>query len=226
MAFDGIKPEILFLAAQNRFENSRVFYEEHKQELKDGFTVPMRQIAAQIAEQLHKADDKIMTDPVKMVSRFFRDTRYSKDKHLYRDNLWAMFMRNKHEWENYPCMWFEVTQSFWSYGVGMFWVDATYLELYRKALLERPQEFLKAIRAVEKTGAICSPEFYKKPKPGNPIPEVEPYYNIKYLSFMVQRTDFQTLENEALIDELKKIYKSFEGLYLFLKSVSDERAML
>ena len=120
MAYNGIKPDVLFLAAQNRFENSRMFYEEHKQELKEGFTIPMRQIAAEIVPQIYEIDDKVMTDPVKMVSRFFRDTRYSKDKHLYRDNLWIMFMRNKHEWQNYPCMWFEVTQNFWSYGVGMF----------------------------------------------------------------------------------------------------------
>ncbi len=226
MAYNGIKPDVLFLAAQNRFENSRAFYEAHKQELKEGFTIPMRQIAAEISAQLYEADDRVMTDPVKMVARIYRDSRRTKDKSLYRDNLWIMFMRNKHEWQNYPCMWFEVTQNFWSYGVGMFWVDATYLELYRKALIERPQEFLKAVKDVEKTGALYSPDFYKKAKPGNPIPEIEPYYNIRYLSFMKQRTDFKTLESEALIDELKEIYKNFEGMYLFLKSVSDERAML
>lgn len=226
MAYNGIKPDVLFLAAQNRFENSRAFYEEHKQELKEGFTIPMRQIAAEIVPQIYDIDDKVMTDPVKMVSRFFRDTRYSKDKHLYRDNLWVMFMRNKHEWQQYPCMWFEVTQNYWSYGVGMFWVDATYLELYRKALIERPQEFLKAVKAAEKVGGLYSPEFYKKPKPGNPIPEIEPYYHIKDMHFIAQRTDFETLEREELIDELKGIYKGFESLYLFLKSISDERAML
>ena len=226
MSYNGIEPDTLFLAAQNRFENSRIFYEEHKQELKDGFTVPMRQIAAEIVPQIYDIDDKVMTNPVRMVSRFFRDTRYSKDKHLYRDNLWVMFMRNKHEWQQYPCMWFEVTQNYWSYGVGMFWVDATYLELYRKALLERPQEFLKAVEACEKTGAMYCPEFYKKQKPGNPIPEIEPYYNIKDMHFIAQRTDFETLQSEALIDELKEVYKNFSGMYTFLKSISDERAML
>lgn len=226
MSYNGIKPDILFLAAQNRFENSRIFYEEHKQELKDDFTVPMRQIAAEIVPQIYDIDDKVMTNPVRMVSRFFRDTRYSKDKHLYRDNLWVMFMRNKHEWQQYPCMWFEVTQNYWSYGVGMFWVDATYLELYRKALLERPQEFLKAVEDCEKAGAMYCPEFYKKAKPGNPIPEIEPYYNIKDMHFIAQRTDFETLQSEALIDELKAVYKNFSGMYTFLKSISDERAML
>ena len=41
MKYDGIFPETLALMAQNRFENSKAFYEEHKQELKDGFTVPL-----------------------------------------------------------------------------------------------------------------------------------------------------------------------------------------
>ena len=226
MAYNGITPDILFLAAQNRFENSRMFYEEHKKELKEGFTIPMRQIAAEIAPLIYEIDDKVMTDPVKMVSRFFRDTRYSKDKHLYRDNLWVMFMRNKHEWQQYPCMWFEVTQNYWSYGVGMFWTDATYLELYRKALIERPQEFLKAVEAAEKAGAVYSPEFYKRPKPGNPIPEIEPYYHIKDMCFIAQRTDFETLQSEKLIDELREVYKNFSGMYTFLKSISDERTML
>lgn len=226
MAYDGITADTLFLAAQNKFENSRDFYEQHKEELKAGFTVPMRQIAAHVVSQIGGIDDKMVTDPVKMVCRLYRDTRFSKNKHLYRDNMWTMFMRNKHEWPMYPCMWFEVTQDFWSYGVGMFWVDAAYLEIYRKALLERPDEFLKAVADVEKTGAQYRPELYKKHKPGDPIPEIEPYYDVKYMSFMRQRTDFKTLETEALFDELTDIYKNFSGMYTFLKSVADERAML
>lgn len=227
MPYKGIKPDVLFLAAQNRFENSRIFYEQHKQELKDGFTEPMRQIAREIGGQIAaQTDEKIMTDPVKMVSRFFRDTRFSKDKHLYRDNLWIMFMRNKYEWPQYPCMWFEVTQNFWSCGVGMFRVDAAYLELYRKALLERPEEFLQAAAQVQKSGAVFYPEYYKKKKSGEPLPETEPYYNIKYMSFMAQRTDFETLEKPQLLDELGGIYSQFSAMYSFLKSISDERAML
>ena len=64
MEYRGISPDILFLADQNRFENSKAFYEEHKQELKEGFTVPMRQIAASLTEQMYLLDDKIMTNPV------------------------------------------------------------------------------------------------------------------------------------------------------------------
>ena len=141
--------------AQNRFENSKSFYEEHKQELKDGFTVPLRQIAMALGSKVFALDDMIVTDPVRMVSRIRRDNRYTKDKSLYRDHLWVMFMRNKHEWMNYPCMWFEVNQDCWGYGVGTYYADAQFLELYRKTLLERPKEFLDAVHRAENTGAGC-----------------------------------------------------------------------
>lgn len=212
--------------AQNRFENSKSFYEKHKQELKDGFTVPLRQIAMALGSKVFALDDMIVTDPVRMVSRIRRDNRYTKDKSLYRDHLWVMFMRNKHEWMNYPCMWFEVNQDCWGYGVGTYYADAQFLELYRKALLERPNEFLDAVHRAENTGAECLNIYYKKKKPGNPTAEIEPYYNIKSLGYMKIRTDFKTLESEKVIDEVGRAFDEFAGLYLFLKSVADERTML
>lgn len=212
--------------AQNRFENSKAFYEEHKQELKDGFTVPLRQIAMALVGKMFELDDMIVTDPVRMVSRIRRDNRYTKDKSLYRDHLWVMFMRNKHEWFNYPCMWFEVDQDCWGYGVGTYYVDAQFLELYRKALRERPQEFLKAVKRVENTGAACLNTYYKKRKPGDPIPEIEPYYDIKSLGYMAVRTDFKTLQSEKVIEEVGKAFDEYSELFLFLKSVADERTML
>lgn len=226
MKYDGIFPDTLALMAQNRFENSKSFYEEHKQELKDGFTVPLRQIAMALGSKVYALDDMIVTDPVRMVSRIRRDNRYTKDKSLYRDHLWVMFMRNKHEWINYPCMWFEVNQDCWGYGVGTYYADAQFLELYRKALLERPKEFLDAVHRAENTGAECLNIYYKKQKPGNPTAEIEPYYNIKTLGYMKIRTDFKTLESEKVIDEVGRTFDEFAGLYLFLKSVADERTML
>ncbi len=224
--YDGIFPDVLFLMAQNRFENSKAFYEEHKQELKDKFTIPLRQIAGAMSGRMLALDDQMMSDPVKMVSRIRRDNRYTKDKSMYRDHLWIMFMRNKHQWTCYPCMWMEVEQESWGYGIGMYFADAKYLELFRKALLERPQEFLDAVKDAESTGARMYSDYYKKQKPGNPIPEIEPYFNIKNFGFIITRTDFETLQSDKVLKELDRDFEKFEKMYTFLKSVADERTML
>ena len=42
--FKGISPESVELLCINRFNDSKTFYEEHKEELKQKITVPLRQM--------------------------------------------------------------------------------------------------------------------------------------------------------------------------------------
>lgn len=112
--YKGITQDTLFLMQLNRFNDSKAFYEENKEKIKANMTVPMRQIAASLSDMMLDIDPFMNTVPTKMVSRVRRDTRYTHDKHLYRENMWIMFMRPKKEWHMYPCMWFEVTPGAWS----------------------------------------------------------------------------------------------------------------
>lgn len=93
--FKGITRDTLFLMQLNRFNDSKAFYEENKEKIKADMTVPMRQIAAAFGDMMLKIDPFMNTVPTKMVSRVRRDTRYTHDKHLYRENMWIMFMRPK-----------------------------------------------------------------------------------------------------------------------------------
>lgn len=127
--FKGITQDTLFLMQLNRFNDSKAFYEENKEKIKANMTVPMRQIAASLSDMMLDIDPFMNTIPTKMVSRVRRDTRYTHDKHLYRENMWIMFMRPKKEWHMYPCMWFEVTPQAWSCGVGTYEVSADYMEV-------------------------------------------------------------------------------------------------
>lgn len=93
--FKGITQDTLFLMQLNRFNDSKAFYEENKEKIKANMTVPMRQIAASLSDMMLDIDPFMNTIPTKMVSRVRRDTRYTHDKHLYRENMWIMFMRPK-----------------------------------------------------------------------------------------------------------------------------------
>ena len=52
MEYKGITPEALFLLADNRFRNSKEYYESRKEEIKSGVTEPMRQLAGLIGGEL------------------------------------------------------------------------------------------------------------------------------------------------------------------------------
>jgi YidC/Oxa1 family membrane protein insertase len=130
--YDGIKPEILMLLSENRFRNSRDFYEENKKKIKEGITIPLQQIICALSDTIIEIDEDIPIIPQKMVSRVRRDTRYTKDKHMYRENLWTMFTRDKHSLPHFPCMWFEVAQNGYSGGVGTYYAPPRMMELYRQ----------------------------------------------------------------------------------------------
>lgn len=219
--FKGINPEILFLLAENRFRDSKPFYEEHKEKLKQGITLPMRELAGIIGEELLSLDPLLNTVPWKMVSRIRRDTRYTKDKSLYRENVWIMFMRDKHKWHNYPCFWFEVTPSNYSMGVGFFGDDSGLYRVFRKNLREKTEEFLKCAKKCEKTGAALFGKEYKRAMPDCPK-GLEKYYNRKDFGYILFSNTLSDLKDDTILDIIRKNFKAFSPMYSFMLDVSDE----
>ncbi|MBQ6931952.1 MAG: DUF2461 domain-containing protein [Clostridia bacterium] len=218
--YNGITPEMLMLLSENRFRNSREFYEEHKKQIKEGITIPMQQVICALADTIGEIDGEIPIVPTKMVSRVRRDTRFTKDKRLYRENLWAMFMRDKRELPYFPCMWFEVAQNGYSGGVGTYDAPPRFMELYREEIVSRPDDFYDAVILAERAGAVFSGDFYKKSKTGCPMAVLEPYYNVKSLYFSFYFPNLNELGDSAFIEKIRPIYASFGPLYSFLLDVA------
>ena len=220
--YDGITVETLMLMSENAFRDSRDFYEQNKETLKKGMTIPIRQVIEALADTIIDIDPQIPIDPVRMVSRIRRDTRFSKNKHLYRENLWAMFMRDKHELPYYPCMWFEVSPESYSGGVGVYDAPPALMEIFRRHLTERPKAFEKAAGAAEKAGAVYHCESYKKEKPGCPNDKLTRFYNAKHFYFIYSFPDVRQLATPDFIEDIRGIYQQLKPLYRFLLSVSEE----
>ena len=218
--YDGITPETLMLLSENRFRNSKDFYEENKKKLKEGITIPMQQIICALADTIIEIDEDIPISPQKMVSRIRRDTRFTKDKRLYRENLWTMFTRDKHDLPHFPCMWFEVAQNGYSGGVGTYYAPPRMMELFREEIIARPDEFYDAVILAERSGAVLHGDFYKKPKPGCPMPVLEPYFNSKSLCFIFYFSNLNELSDSAFIEKVRPIYRAFKPFYDFLIDVA------
>ena len=119
--YKGITPEAIELLSLNRFNDSKAFYEEHKEEIKQGAIIPMRQIVLDVSDLVCDIDPLMDTNPVYIVSRIRRDTRRTKSKMLYRENLWLMLRRNKFQYPFAPFYWFEFLPQGYAFGLGM-WV--------------------------------------------------------------------------------------------------------
>ncbi len=220
--YDGITSDTFWLLGQNKFNNSKEFYEANKAAINRLAIYPMRQIAQILAEDMMKIDEKMNLIPTKMVSRIRRDTRFSKNKTLYRENVWIKFMRPKAEWPVYPCFWFEIQPQGYFYGVSCFNANPRYMAFYRKALLERTGSFECAAVSAEAVGADFYADYYKKEKEADIPDNLKKYYNVKSMYFMAKATDLSVLKNESIITELKAAYAKLAPMYQFLKVVADE----
>lgn len=150
--YRGITPDALWLLAENRFQNSKEFYESKKTAIKEQVLIPMQQICAALADMMEKIDGKISVIPSRMISRIRRDTRFTKDKTLYREHVWATFVRPKKEFPCSPAFWFEITPQGYTCGVGYYCTTPQLMQAYRDAILADPAAFRRAVRKAERAG--------------------------------------------------------------------------
>jgi len=222
--FTGIPSEGLHLLAQNKFENSKDFYEANKAQLKALVFTPLQQVVEDLADGFAGLDPKMNLLPGRIISRARRDTRFAKEKHLYRDNIWITFTRPKEEPMLWPCMWFEVKpeQGEWNAGVCIYGATPAYMQHVRTRIENDAEAFLAAANEAITAGAVMQPELFKKERfPDAPL-SLKPYLNAKSFIFMYTSTDLGLLARPALVDELRRLYAAYGSMYSWLLQAAQE----
>jgi len=222
MSYTGITADALFLLSRNRFEDSKEFYDAHKAQIKQQVFLPLSQIMEELAEDFVKLDPQMLLMPSKMMSRVRRDTRFTKEKHMYRDSVWIMFMRPKDEYPFlWPCMWFEIKpgEGFWSAGVCVYDPAPKFMQFLRERF---DDGFLRAASTAIKGGAVLQTDPYKRDRAPDVPENLKPYLNAK--SFMFKHTceDLMMLESRAMIDRLRVLYKACHPMYTWLQHAAEE----
>ncbi len=215
--FKGISPESIELLCVNRFNDSRAFYEENKEKLKNGITVPMRQIMLDLSGLMYDIDEYMLTDPVRSVSRIYRDTRGHRSKIKYRENMWMFFRRYKNEFPCAPFYYFEFYPDSFGYGLGFYTHRAVAFKEVHKLILEKPDKWLKAVKSCEKAGLTYGTrDTYKKEQYPDAPNKLKPYLSAKNMEFTYYSSDLSRINTPALIDELKYCFDTARPMYDFL----------
>ena len=220
--FKGIKPESIELLCLNRFNDSKEFYEEHKLELKEGITVPMRQIVLDLSGLMYDIDDKMLTDPVRSVSRIYRDTRGNRSKIKYREIMWLMLRRYKKEYPSAPFFYFEFYPNSFGYGLAFWtWKQSAFKEVHN-LIIEHPGRWLDAVDACKQAGLTYNArDNYKKDMYPDAPKEIKPYLSAKNMEFSYSSFDMNKINSPSLIDELKLAFDLARPMYSFWANAYD-----
>lgn len=215
--FKGINPESIELLCLNRFNDSKPFYEEHKEELKQGITIPLRQMVLDMSDLCSDIDDKMFLDPVRCVSRIHRDTRGNRSKVKYRENMWVFFRRHKMEYPEAPFYYFEFFPNSFGYGL-VFWTwRATHFQVVHNMIMEQPERFMEAVKACADAGfSFSCSDVYKKDRFPDAPQELKPFLSAKNFQFSYNNFDISRMNTSELINEMKLAFDIARPMYEFM----------
>ena len=221
MQFNGIEADSLYLLAQNRFHDSKAFYEEHKPAIKRGVIEPLRAVIAELMPSMLAIDPLIGGS----VSRVRRDNRYTKDKSMYRENMWVVFSRDKRAWDwCVPAFYMDFSLSGAEWGMGFYGATPTLMKILRRRVEADSVRAIKAIRKAQRAGFVLAGEPYARPRSTADTPkELRPLYDCRNLRVSrMDSADFVT--DSALPEKLLRGFSACAPMYQILIEAMEENA--
>ncbi len=198
---------------ENRLRDSKEWFSEHKYEYDTYVKAPITELFVKLSPMMRDIDDKIVTDPRRCISRIHRDTRFAKDKSLYRDNLWFTFSRNKNAYGIYFAMW----PGGFSYGCGYYEPDKAVMNRVHQLILSGDKDFKAVLTALKKHDIYkLNGEKYKRSRHPDAPEDLREWLDRKSFYIEHEVNDEVLLFSDDLADKLIVDYKTAIPLYRFI----------
>jgi uncharacterized protein (TIGR02453 family) len=226
MSFEGFSHKTLDFLVENRIQNSKVFFEEHRADYNEQVLNPLRELVRELTPTMLDIDPLFTVEPAvnKTIARIYRDVRFSRDKSLYRDEMWITFMRNKKFWQGLPGYYFAFGPDGFAYGVGYYEASADSMDVFRKMILKRDRAFTEMLSAYENQHQFrLEGERYKRTKYPDEPENIRYWLDLKNINFECSSKDFDLLFSKRLSGVLADGFTLLKPLYDFICAVETRR---
>jgi uncharacterized protein (TIGR02453 family) len=199
--------------------NDKSWFEAHRDDYQRYLLEPLRNLVAELGEFMLTIDPHFEITPAinRTISRIYRDTRFSKDKSLFRNNMWITFKRPIKDWMNAPAYFFEITPDSYRYGMGFYQAAKTTMDRYRQMIDEKPREFLKAISPFSRERLFeVAGEKYKRILDESKTEEIQDWYQRRNLYLVCNREFDDRLFGAELVDDLMFAFHLAAPFYHYL----------
>ncbi|MEG0230013.1 MAG: DUF2461 domain-containing protein, partial [Oscillospiraceae bacterium] len=207
---------------ENRFRNSRQWFLDNKETYNNFVFKPLQQLATALAPTIYQIDNQIITEAKtdKTISRIYRDTRFSKDKMLYREEMWLSFKRDKKAFPHYPEFFIVISPEYFLYGCGYYAPTTSAMESLRNLILKNDISFEKALKSYEKQSTfVLDGDKYKRSKFHDKPEKIKDWLDRKNISLIHQSKDLNQLFSKDITQKISKDLLLTENIYnLFIKA--------
>lgn len=218
--FQGLNEDTFQFFWEIAFNNELSFYEANKERYKKNVYEPLKELAIELTPIAQEIDSAFNVRPSSVISRIRRDTRFSKDKTMFRDHAWLGFRRPGGMLSESLVVYAEFEREGYGYGMGMYGSNPELMREIRPRLLAKPQEFLALVSDPAFTARFETVgDTFKRPKITDAPEGLLPYLNRKGLSFCFSSPNLQKTLSPEIAEEiiegfrlLKPVYRIMMGL--------------
>ncbi|GHV10894.1 TIGR02453 family protein [Bacteroidia bacterium] len=224
--FTGFSPATFQFFAELEENNYKPWFDEHKPVYELEVLQPLKALANALVPFFANVDAQMDFRPVKMVSRIYRDIRFSHDKTPYKKHMWIAFQRpfqkQSEDWMSFPGFYAEVGKDGANYGMGLFEAKKKIMDRYRDQIAYEPDNFRKITAGlIEKHGFQIEGEEYKRPIANELDEDFQTWIQRKsiFVTKHVPITDL--LYSEKFVPYMEKEFALVQPLYDFLTNICD-----
>ncbi len=218
--FNGYSEKTIDFLWGIRFNNERGWFMEHKDEYLENVYRPTAALAEEVSAALNGQGKDLAIEP--HVTRIYRDARRLHGRGPYKDGLWFSLCRERRDWREVPCFYFEVNPESYSFGMGFYAAPPLVMQAFRRDMDENGQNMKKLLR-----GALARDTFtvtgaeYKRKKPCADT-AFEPWYNRRSIALDCTRPYDELVFSSALADALAGEFGALLPLYCYFEQLFEK----
>jgi len=165
--FRGFPPEGIRFLERLKRNNNRPWFQKHKAEYEELVRFPMQCLISSLAPRMADVAPDMEFNPRRSIFRIYRDVRFSRNKSPYKTNIAASFrFRGRKSLNELPALYLGIEPGEIYVGGGLYMPSGEQLKSIRRALTERPDEYLAIVRNrrfVKEFGGVEGENLQKAP---------------------------------------------------------------
>ncbi|MCP4726431.1 MAG: DUF2461 domain-containing protein [bacterium] len=221
--FTGFSQETFSFLKELGDNNSKKWFDLNRKRYEDHVLTPFRALVEELGDFMLTIDPRFEIAPAvnKTISRIYRDTRFSKDKKPFRNNMWLTFKVRSKNWHDRPGYYFEIFPDWYRYGMGFFSASPATMSKFREMIDDDPDEFTDAISFMKSGTFEMKGDDYKRIKGDEKPKEIKDWYRKKSFYLSSEGQKMKNLFGVGLVDELILGFGQSSSLYHYLCKVID-----
>jgi len=221
--FTGFSQKTFNFFAGLKENNYKPWFEEHKAVYEKEVLQPLKSLVLAMTPAMYSIDSQMNFNPNKVVSRIYRDIRFSTDKTPYKTNMWMTFQRMVPNWEAFPGFYLDINAEGYQYGMGLYMAKKNIMEEYRAKIEYEPESFRQMTKDLTgKHRFVLGGDEYKRPV-NNSLPEYfQPWIQRKSIYLYKDCPVGKELFDKGFAQHLSNEYALLQPLYDFLVEVCGE----